>query len=62
MKKHNVEQVEKKSMNQSIEDAEKFKKIDDHRISFEQFEKRYETNLKVGLTEEAANQRLLLEG
>lgn len=45
--KHNIkeEEMTQKSMNKSIEDAEKFKKIDDHRISLQDFVKRYETDL-----------------
>jgi hypothetical protein len=38
-------------MNKSIEEAEKFKKIDDHRITLDEFAKRYGTDLKIGLSE-----------
>ena len=49
-------------MGKSIEDAEKFKKIDDHRIPLEEFAKRYGTDMKVGLSEIIAEDRLLKEG
>lgn len=49
-------------MNKSIEDAEKFKKIDDHRIPIEDFIKRYGTDLQLGLSEEVAMERLATEG
>ena len=49
-------------MNKSIGEAEKFKLIDDHRIPLEEFVRRYGTDLKTGLTEAAAEERLLREG
>jgi hypothetical protein len=49
-------------MNKSIGDAEKFKKIDDHKIPLEDFVKRYNTDLKNGLTEAYAAQKLLEVG
>ena len=49
-------------MNKSISEAEKFKSIDDHRIPLDQFCKRYGTDLKRGLTEAVATERLLTDG
>lgn len=62
IKKFDIQEVDKKSMGKSIEDAEKFKKIDDHRIPLEDFAKRYGTDMKVGLSEAVAEDRLLKEG
>ena len=36
--------------------------MDDHKISYPEFEKRFETNLKTGLTNEEAEKRLLRDG
>lgn len=59
IKKFDIQETEKKTMGKSIEDAEKFKKIDDHRIPLDEFAKRYGTDMKIGLSEAVAEDRLL---
>jgi sodium/potassium-transporting ATPase subunit alpha len=61
-KKFNIQEDTEKSMNKSIEDAEKFKKIDDHRITLTEFCKRYGTSLETGLSEAEAADRIAKEG
>lgn len=51
-----------KTMNKSIEEAEKFKKIDEHRIPLKEFCERYYTDLENGLTEKQAEDILRIDG
>jgi sodium/potassium-transporting ATPase subunit alpha len=61
-KKFDNQDAEGATFNQAIMAAEKFKTMDDHSISLDEFCNRYETNLKTGLSEEKAKEILEIEG
>lgn len=50
------------SLNQNIQNAERFKNMEDHRITVEEFEVKHGTNKDRGLTDEEAARRLKEEG
>lgn len=50
------------TINQAVQLANKFQISDDHKISIEEFETRYSTNIKTGLSNEEAEARLLRDG
>jgi sodium/potassium-transporting ATPase subunit alpha len=53
---------EETSFNQAIQLAEKFKSMTDHKIPIEEFEAKFGTNVKTGLTNEEAEARLIRNG
>jgi len=52
-----AKEKEEVSFNKSIQLAEKFKLMDDHKISIEEFENKHGTNIKMGLSNEEAERR-----
>lgn len=50
------------SFNQAVQLAEKFKSMNDHKISLDKFCEKYKTDAKKGLTSEEADRRLLEDG
>lgn len=53
---------EEAQMNRGISLLEKYKHMDQHRISLGQFAEKYTTNIRDGLTEEQARNRLNIDG
>ena len=53
---------EEQSFNQAIQLAEKFKLMDDHKIPLKDFEEKYGTSAKSGLSDEEAARLLLKNG
>ena len=53
---------EEKNFNQAVQLAEKFQISTHHKISLEEFEKLFETNLQTGLTNEQAAAKLAKDG
>jgi magnesium-transporting ATPase (P-type) len=53
---------EEETFNKAIQLAEKFQISTDHKIPIEEFEQKFSTNVKTGLSNEEAEARLLRDG